>query len=380
MIHKQRKETAMKKLGFGLMRLPLNDPDDVKNIDRDQVTRMIDRFLAAGYTYFDTAYPYHRGASEKLFGELVADRYPRDAYTLTTKMPVWLINSPEDYDPIFQKQLDRTHAGYFDYYFLHAIGKSKMDVLESTGGFEWIKRKKEDGAVRHIGFSYHDKADLLDEILTVHPEFEVVQLQLNYADWESETVEAHKCYDVCVKHGKPVIVMEPVKGGSLARVPESVLSLMKEEDPDAGAASWAFRFAASLPNVIMVLSGMSNMEQLEENVALFDDMKPLNDKEQKVIEKSVKILKESVAVKCTGCRYCTEGCPENIAIPDYFSLYNSMKLYGYVPSMSTMFTNLIVEHGKPSDCIGCGQCESICPQKLNIIEDLAKVKEAFETE
>lgn len=370
----------MKKLGFGLMRLPLNDPDDVKNINKEEARRMVDAFLAAGYTYFDTAYPYHRGASEKLFGELVADRYPRESYFLTSKMPVWLINAPEDYDFIFNKQLDRTHAGYFDNYFLHAMGKSRMESVAETGGFEWIKRKKEEGLIKHIGFSYHDKAEILDQFLTEHPEFEVVQLQLNYADWDSETVEAHKCYGVCVKHGKPVVVMEPVKGGSLARVPESVLSLMKEENPEASAASWAFRFAASLPDVCMILSGMSNMEQLEENIALFDDIEPLNEKEQAVIKKSVKILNDSVAVKCTSCRYCTEGCPQNIAIPDYFSLYNSMKLYGYVPSMSTMFTNLIAEHGKPSDCIECGQCEAACPQHLSIIENLVKVKEAFETE
>lgn len=370
----------MKKLGFGLMRLPLNDPDNAKDINKELVREMADAFLAAGYTYFDTAYPYHRGASEKVFGELVADRYPREAYALTTKMPVWLINNTEDYDLIFNKQLERTHAGYFDNYLLHAMGKARMEAVEKTGGFDWIKQKKEEGLIRHIGFSFHDKAELLDEFLTEHPEFETVQLQLNYADWDSETVEARKCYEVCVKHGKPVIVMEPVKGGSLARVPESALSLMKEEDPDASPVSWAFRFAATLPDVCMVLSGMSSMEQIEENTAFFDDMKPFNEKEKAVIKKTVKILDESVAVKCTACRYCTEGCPQNIAIPDYFSLYNAMTVYGYVPSMSTMFTNLAASHGKPSDCIGCGRCEAACPQHLQIIDNLAKVKEAFEKE
>lgn len=360
------------------MRLPLNDPDNAKDIDKELTARMVDAFIGAGYTYFDTAYPYHRGASEKAFGELVADRYPRDAYTLTSKMPVWLINTDEDYETIFNKQLERTHAGYFDYYLLHAMGESRLEVTLKTGGYDFMKKKKEEGLIKHIGFSFHDKADVLERILKEHPEFEFVQLQLNYADWESETVQAGKCYEVCEKYGKPVIVMEPVKGGSLARVPDSVLSLMKEENPSASAASWALRFAASLPNVFMVLSGMSNMEQLEENIKLFDDMKPLNEREKAVIGKAVKILDESAAIKCTACRYCTEGCPAGIAIPDYFSIYNAMKVYGYVPSMSTMFSNLAASHGKPSDCIGCGQCEGACPQHLQIIEELGKVKDYFE--
>ena len=368
----------MKKLGFGMMRLPLGVSGDNGDIDREKTKAMIDAYMAAGFTYFDTAYIYHRGNSEKIFGELVADRYPRDSYTVTTKMPVWLCKEREDYEKIFQKQLDRTHAGYFDYYFLHALGNQSMPDIDRLDGFGFLKKKKEEGLIRHIGFSFHGDAAALERILSAHPETELVQLQINYADWKSPTVEAEKCYEICRKAGVPVSVMEPVKGGSLARLPEKAMEIMNAVTPGASAVSWALRFAGGLEGTLVVLSGMSNMEQLKENMELFEDLKPLSGAEQQAIWDTVDLINESTPIKCTGCGYCTGGCPMNIPIPDYFSLYNTRELYGFEPSMINMYDSLTVEKGKASACIGCGQCEEHCPQKLPVIRYLQTVKEAFE--
>lgn len=368
----------MKKLGFGLMRLPLGPSGDDKDIDLEKMKEMADAYIKAGFSYFDTAYIYHRGASEKAFGTVIADRYPRESYVLTTKMPVWLCKTKEDYETIFAKQLDRTHAGYFDYYFLHAIGNPSMPEIDRLDGFGFLKKKKAEGLIRHIGFSFHGDAASLESILSAHPETELVQLQLNYADWESTTVEAHKCYDICRRHDVPVSVMEPVKGGALCSLPEEATKLMDSVTPGRTPASWALRFAGSLEGVLVVLSGMGTMEMLTENMELFDHFEPLNEKEQDVLKKTVEIYNESFAIKCTSCHYCTDGCPAKIAIPEYFNLYNSSVRYGYEPSMSNMYDGYARVGGKASDCIGCGQCESHCPQQLPIIENLKKVREMFE--
>lgn len=368
----------MKKLGFGLMRLPLGSSGEPKDIDLDRTRDMVDAYMAAGFNYFDTAYVYHRGESEKVFGRLVADRYPRESYVLTTKMPVWLCKTEEDYETIFQKQLDRTHAGYFDYYFLHALGNQSIPDVERLDGFGFLKKKKEAGLIRHIGFSFHGDAPTLEKLLAAHPETELVQLQINYADWDSPTVEARKCYELCRRAGIPVSVMEPVKGGSLVHLPEKALALMKSVDPDASPASWALRYTGSLEGTLVILSGMTTMDMLTENMKIFDDFRPLSEKEQAVITETVKIFDECTPIKCTGCHYCTEGCPANIAIPQYFNLYNTKEIYGYVPSMSNMYDSLSEEHGKASDCIACGQCEAHCPQHLEIIGHLKTVAEFFE--
>lgn len=367
----------MKKLGFGMMRLPLLTGGTDKDIDKEAAKAMIDAFLAAGFTYFDTAYPYHRGASEKVFGELVADRYDRSAYTVTDKLPVWLLNEPADCEKIFEKQMERTHAQYFDWYLLHALGSQSFAILEKADAFNFMKKLKAEGKIKHIGFSFHGDAATLERLLMEHPEMEMVQLQINYADWDSETVQARKCYDLCVKYGKPVVVMEPVKGGALAKVPEKIGAILKEAAPGATPASLALRFAGTPENVMMVLSGMSNMAQLKENMAIFDDFKPLSEKEAAAVGEAAEAFNDMVEIKCTACRYCTEGCPMNIAIPEHFANYNAAKLYGYVPSMSNYFTSLCDKSGVPSACIGCGQCEAVCPQHLSIIENLAKVDEYF---
>lgn len=369
----------MKKLGFGLMRLPQLDPDDWTKVDWETTKQMVDRYMEAGFTYFDTAYVYHGDQSEKVFGELVAERYPRDSFTITTKMPVFMIKSAEEYHKIFAEQLERCHVEYFDYYFLHAIGKNTYGDIQAMKGFEFMQKKKAEGKIRHIGFSYHDDAATLDEILTDHPETELVQLQLNYIDWEDESVQSRKCYEVCVKHGVKVSVMEPLKGGSLVRLPEAAEKILKEANPSASLASWGIRYAASLENVVIVLSGMSNLEQLEDNISYMKNFQPLTEEERTTIQQTVEIIHDSIAIPCTACRYCIEGCPKHIAIPEYFALYNNQKQFGLLAGLATTYANLTEKHGKPEDCIGCKKCEAHCPQHLPITENLKLVAEAFGT-
>jgi predicted aldo/keto reductase-like oxidoreductase len=370
----------MKKLGFGLMRLPLVNPDDQSSIDIEKFKAMADRFIERGFTYFDTAYPYHGGKSEVAFREAVVKRYPREAFTVTSKMPVWAINEESDLERIFNEQLEKCGVDYFDYYWLHALNRERVEVMDRMDGWGFIVRKKAEGKIRHIGFSFHDDSKLLAEILEKHPEVEYVQLQINYLDWDSPAIESRVCYELCVKHGKPVIVMEPVKGGSLAHVPEGIERLFKGYNPDASPASWAIRYCASLPNVMMVLSGMSNMEQLEDNTSYMQDFQPLNDEEQDIITQATQVVRDAIAIPCTACHYCTEGCPQEIAIPEYFSLYNIVQQFPELKSNSKLYYDLVAKsHGKASECLECGQCEAQCPQHIDIIDNLKLLVEAFET-
>ena len=369
----------MKKLGFGLMRLPLVNPDDQMSIDMEKFKQMADEFIARGFTYFDTAYPYHGGASETAMREAVVKRYPREAFTVTSKLPVWAINEEADLERVFNEQLEKCGVEYFDYYWLHALNHERVEVMERLGGWDFLVRKKAEGRIRHIGFSFHDDSQLLARILDNHPEVEYVQLQINYLDWESPAIESRTCYELCVKHGKPVIVMEPVKGGSLARVPAAIDSLFKDYNPDASPASWAIRFCASLPNVMMVLSGMSNMEQLLDNTTYMQDFQPLNDDEQAIIARATQVIRDSITVPCTACHYCTDGCPQQIAIPEYFNLYNTLRQFPDQQSNCKLYYGLLAKnHGKASDCIECGQCEAQCPQHIDIIENLKLVAQSYE--
>lgn len=370
-----------KKLGFGLMRLPRLDPADEGSIDLEQTKQMVDTFLQRGFTYFDTAWMYCAFKSENAVKDVLTSRHPRESYTLATKLHAAYIHSLDDRDAIFNTQREKTGVDYFDYYLLHDMGAERYEIYKKYDCFSWIAEKKRQGLIKHMGFSFHDTAEVLDQILTEHPEMEFVQLQINYLDWDSEGVQSRKCYEVATKHGKPVIVMEPVKGGTLAKLPAAAEKLLRQADPDASIPSWAVRFAAGLPNVKMVLSGMSSTEQLLDNTGFMQDFVPLTQQEQAVIAQVVDTINASIAIPCTGCAYCTEGCPMHIAIPKYFSLYNAdlQELNDKdFTSQGAYYDNLTLKFGKASDCIACGQCESVCPQHLPIIENLKRVAKQFE--
>ncbi|MCC8125822.1 MAG: aldo/keto reductase [Clostridiales bacterium] len=370
----------MKKLGFGLMRLPLVNPDDTTSVDIEAVKQMADMFMAKGFTYFDTATPYHRGQSEVAFREALVKRYPRNSYTITDKLSLFMLKGEEDFQPFFDAQLERLGVEYVDYYWLHGLGGPSYRQAEEQHAFAFIQKLKAEGKVKHIGLSYHDKAALLDEILTKHPEMEYVQLQLNYLDWEDPMVESRKCYEVATKHRKPVIVMEPVKGGSLVNIPEEAVRLYQNYAPDMSVASWAIRFAASPDNVMMVLSGMSSQEQMVDNTGYMASFHALNRQELSIVEQAVEIIKGAITISCTACRYCVDECPMHIAIPDYFAIYNNLKQFGARQGIvaSTYYGNLMQTHGKASDCLKCGKCEKRCPQHLPIRQYLEDVAGALE--
>lgn len=367
-----------KKLGFGLMRLPLNNPDDYHDVDMDTYMKMVDLFIESGFNYFDTAYTYF--SSEECTKKALVERYPRSSFFLADKMPMYMVKSYEDHQRLFDEQLQKTGAGYFDIYLLHSIVEDYYKTAQELKSFEFIKQIKTEGKARKIGFSFHGEADLLDEILTAHPEVEIVQLQINYLDWDNEGIQSRKCYDVAVNHNKPVIVMEPVKGGMLANVPESAEKLFKKRHSNLSAASWAIRYAASLDHVVMVLSGMSTMEQMQDNISYMIDLVPLDDQEHSVIKEAVKIIDESIEIPCTACGYCLSECPKGILIPNYFGLYNNMKQMGEAPfyPQQVNYNSYIKKSGKASDCIACGKCEKRCPQQLKIIDHLKTVAGTLE--
>ena len=373
-----------KKLGFGLMRLPTREPGNPAAVDHEEFSRMTDLFLENGFTYFDTAWMYNAFESENAVKTCLVDRHPRESFTLATKLHAGFLETKEDRDRIFSAQLRKTGAGYFDYYLIHGIEAGMLPTYERLDCFGWLLAKKEAGLVKHAGFSFHDQPELLEKILLDHPEMEFVQLQINYLDWESEWIKSRACYEVCRKYAKPVIVMEPVKGGTLARVPEAGEKLLRELDPALSVPSFAIRFAASLPGVMTVLSGMSDLSQMRDNISYMKEFKPLTEKEIETLFRVADVINREIMVPCTGCSYCTEGCPMGIPIPRFFSLYNEdMRENLEEKGWTINYTNyelLAEKTAKASDCVACGQCEGVCPQHLSIIDYLKDVARHYETE
>ncbi len=367
----------MPKLGFGLMRLP--EKDGV--IDHEHLCRMVDAYMQAGMNYFDTAYVYHGGNSERAVREALVRRYPRESFMLATKLPAWCMKQPEDRDRIFSEQLERCGVDYFDFYLLHSIEDGgNGETYEKLNCFSWGMRKKAEGKIRHFGFSFHGSPAYLNQVLDAHPEIEFVQIQLNYADWENPVVRSGELYEILHSRGIPMIIMEPVKGGTLAKLTPELEQMYRAVRPDASPASWALRFVGSLPGVMTVLSGMSTAEQMADNIGTFTRFEPLTDEERKLVDKVRDIMLNVPRIGCTSCRYCTPGCPMHIAIPDVFRAVNTMTLYGDVFRPKAFYGGLIGQgFGRASECIGCGQCESVCPQHLPVIALLKDASSRLDT-
>ncbi|MCQ2543109.1 MAG: aldo/keto reductase [Lachnospiraceae bacterium] len=370
-------------LGFGLMRLPLTNPDVPSSIDIDLLCQMVDKYLENGFTYFDTAWMYMDHTSENAVKTCIVDRYPRDSFTITSKMPAYMINSFEDRDILFNKQLEKTGAGYFDFYLLHDVNSGSIKNFDKYDVWGYVKKLKEDGKIKHYGFSFHDGPELLDDLLNKHPDVEFVQLQINYLDWESLGVRSRECYEVARAHGKDIIVMEPVKGGTLAKLPEQAEELFKSHDANYSIPSWAVRFSASMPGVKLVLSGMTYMDQLENNMSYMSDFTPLNKEEIDMCLKAADIINKSITIPCTGCSYCTVNCPMKIDIPRFISLYNAdiqeVEGKGWTPQMG-LYESMAFKQTTPADCIKCGACESMCPQHLHIRDYLVDIDNHFKEE
>ena len=369
-----------KRLGFGLMRLPLLNSEDESSIDLETMKKMVDAFLERGFTYFDTAWMYCDFKSEEAARKALVERYPRGSFTLATKLHGAFFDTLEGRDEIFNKQLENCGVDYFDYYLLHDVGRDQYKKYTDLDCFSWLLEKKRQGLVRHVGFSFHDGPEMLDEVLTAHPEMEFVQLQINYLDWESRGVQSRACYETAVRHGKKVIVMEPVRGGTLAHLPKEAEDMLRAMQPDRSIPSWAIRFAAQPENVMMVLSGMSNMEQMLDNLDTMDRYEPLTAGENEAILKTVDIIEKSMAIPCTGCSYCTTACAMQIPIPRYFALYNMDKyeqLTGGWRPQKEYYDRLTQRSASPDECAECGACEEICPQKLEIRELLKDVSSYF---
>ena len=353
------------KLGFGLMRLPKN-ADGTINIE--ETSQMVDKFIAAGGTYFDTAYVYDNGESEKAARKALVERYPRDKYTLCTKICSWKAHDEQSAQQQFYTSLERTGAGYFDYYLLHALQVGNYKNYEEYRIWEFVKELKAKGLVKYFGFSFHATPELLEQLLNDHPEVDFVQLQINYADWNNPDIASRECYEIARRHGKSITIMEPVKGGALANPPKSVEDILKAANPNVSNASWAIRYAASLDGIITVLSGMSNLAQMEDNLSYMTHFKPLSAEEQKVILRVQDALANIETIACTACHYCTGGCPKQIPIPEIFAARNKHLRELKNSGARRDYQKAITGVGKASDCIQCGQCEGVCPQQLKITD------------
>ena len=363
------------KLGFGLMRLPKRNG----KIDIEETKQMVDLFMQAGCTYFDTAYVYDGGESERAAKAALIDRYPRESYTIATKINAWLgAHDEKSAKQQFYTSLERTGAVYIDYYLLHALQDNNFKLYEKYHIWDFVREQKAKGLIKHWGCSFHSSPEILDEVLTEYPDIEFVQLQLNYADWENPSVASRANYEIARKHGKSIVIMEPVKGGALANPPKDVCKVFDEANPNLSYASWAVRYAASLEGVITVLSGMSNLEQMKDNLSYMKEFKPLNREEQNVIRKVQEIMGGINSIPCTACHYCTDGCPKKIKIPEIFAARNQQIVWGQLEEGKRQYALAAENAGKASECIKCGQCEKACPQHLDVIARLKECADRFD--
>lgn len=369
----EQMDKVKKNFGFGCMRLPMNGDQ----VDIAETTRMVDEFLAQGFNYFDTAHGYIGGKSELALKECLTSRYPREAYSLTDKLTDSYFKTEADIRPFFESQLEACGVDYFDFYLMHAQNADNFKKFKACRAYETAFALKAEGRIRHVGLSFHDRAEVLDQILTEYPQIEVVQIQFNYLDYDDIAVQSRKCYEVCRKHGKPVLVMEPVKGGSLVNLPEEAKKVL--DDLHGGSpASYAIRFAAGFPGMMMVLSGMSNMEQMKDNLSYMRDFKPLNETELAAVNKVQEIFHKMNMIPCTACRYCVEGCPKQISIPDLFAIMNIKQLH-HDWNADYYYEEVHTAPGRrASDCLKCGKCEKICPQQLPIRKLLEEVAKEFD--
>ena len=369
----EQMDKVKKNFGFGCMRLPMNGDQ----VDIAETTRMVDEFLAQGFNYFDTAHGYIGGKSELALKECLTSRYPREAYSLTDKLTDSYFKTEADIRPFFESQLEACGVDYFDFYLMHAQNADNFKKFRACRAYETAFALKAEGRIRHVGLSFHDRAEVLDQILTEYPQIEVVQIQFNYLDYDDIAVQSRKCYEVCRKHGKPVLVMEPVKGGSLVNLPEEAKKVL--DDLHGGSpASYAIRFAAGFPGMMMVLSGMSNMEQMKDNLSYMRDFKPLNETELAAVNKVQEIFHKMNMIPCTACRYCVEGCPKQISIPDLFAIMNIKQLH-HDWNADYYYEEVHTAPGRrASDCLKCGKCEKICPQHLPIRKLLEEVAKEFD--
>ncbi len=366
---------SMPKLGFGLMRLP--EKDGV--IEHERVCDMVDRYMKAGMNYFDTAYVYHGGRSEVAAREALVKRYPREDFMIATKLPAWEIHQESDVERIFAEQMERAGVDYFDFYLLHSIEEgNNYDTYEKYDCFSWGLKKKEEGKIRHFGFSFHGSPELLEKVLDLHPEVEFVQIQLNYLDRTNPVVRSQRLYEILHERNIPIIVMEPIRGGMLANMPAEIEEKFIARRPDKSVASWALRFVGSLPGVMTILSGMSTESQMDDNIGTFTDFEPLAEDELSLINEATEALLGMPQIGCTACKYCCDGCPMKISIPDVFRTINTLRRYPDDWRSKNFYAGLIARSGKASDCIGCGQCEGVCPQHLPIIELLKEAAEILD--
>lgn len=365
------------KLGFGCMRLPLLDPADQKSIDLEQFKQMVDAFIEGGGTYFDTAFVYHEGASETALREALVKRHPRDAYTVATKCLAWAAPDEATAKGNLATSLERLGLDYVDFYLLHNVGGDRTAKFDAFGMWDFALQKKEEGLIKNVGFSMHDGADALDALLTAHPQMDFVQLQVNYLDWDDPVVEARRCMEVAEKHGVPVVVMEPARGGRLVELPERVASVLHDANPEASLASWAYRFCMNQPNVLTVLSGMSSIDQVRQNMADFQVNRPFSPAEQQALDAAVEALHDMASVPCTNCRYCVKDCPQGVVIPTILNLLN-LELMTENRDFVKGLYSWQAAPGPASTCIACGACEDMCPQSIDIIHQLEVAADHFE--